>query len=77
MTWFELTMREVKGGAVKGILFDILRKSSSHKICQSIIIGFPICAEIVGVTGDFVMNCDRLNVLWVAGNRSDTILSYA
>lgn len=63
-TWFELTMREVKGGAVTGALFDLLRKYSPG---QTIIVDDSVSAGIVGITGDFAMGLDQPNMLWVAG----------
>lgn len=66
-TWFELTMREMKGGAVTGALFDLLRNHPSNKTGQPLVFKDPISAEIVGVTGDFFMTRDNLNVLWVGG----------
>lgn len=67
MTWFELTMREVKGGAVTGALFDLLRKNSPSQPGSPIIFDTPVSADVVGVTGDFSLNLDKPNVLWVAG----------
>ena len=66
-TWFELTMREVKGGAVTGALFDLLRKVPLTKLGQSISFDIPISVEIVGITGDFFMGHGKLNTLFVAG----------
>ena len=67
VTWFELTMREMKGGAVTGALFDLLRNHPLNEIGQPVVFEGPVSAEIVGVTGDFFMPRDNLNVLWVAG----------
>ncbi|KAL4818806.1 hypothetical protein BDW67DRAFT_155989 [Aspergillus spinulosporus] len=66
MSWFELTMREMKGGAVTGALFDVLRKLPQEpgrlvEIEQSVV------ADIVGVTGDFVLSDKEIDALWVAG----------
>ncbi|KAB8224314.1 hypothetical protein BDV33DRAFT_188289 [Aspergillus novoparasiticus] len=66
-TCFELTMREMKGGAVTGALFDCLRKYRSTQLGQRIVFDTPVVADIVGVTGDFFMDRDRLDALWVAG----------
>lgn len=66
VSWFELTMRKVKGGAVTGALFEILRGSNKDY-------GSPftperaVVAEIVGVTGDFYLSQTEVNALWVAG----------
>jgi ferredoxin-NADP reductase len=66
-TYFELTMREMKGGAVTGALFDRLRKDQSAQPGQHIAFDPPIVANIVGVTGDFFMDHEKLDALWVAG----------
>lgn len=67
VTWFELTMREMKGGAVTGALFDLLRNHPLNKLGQPMVFEDPVSAKIVGVTGDFFMTRHNLNVLWVAG----------
>ena len=54
-SWFELTMREIPGGAVTGALFDVMRRSTEKKA--------PV-VDILGITGDFRPS---LNALWVAG----------
>ncbi|KAL4794743.1 hypothetical protein BDV19DRAFT_389876 [Aspergillus venezuelensis] len=64
--WFELTMREMKGGAVTGALFDILRRSSGT-LGTKINIGEDVVTDIVGVTGDFFLADNDINALWVAG----------
>lgn len=66
VSWFELTMREVKGGSVTGALFDIVRKSkvvygSSSTPNRAVV------ADMVGVTGDFYLGETGVNALWVAG----------
>ncbi|KAJ5088912.1 hypothetical protein N7456_012528 [Penicillium angulare] len=66
INWFELTMREVKGGAVTGALFDLLRQwknsyGSNYKLKKS------VTAEIVGITGDFDVGQTAFDTLWVAG----------
>ncbi|KAJ5666105.1 uncharacterized protein N7477_008553 [Penicillium maclennaniae] len=66
-TWFELTMRKVKGGAVTGALFDLLRQDPSNKIGQPVSFNTPVTADIVGVTGDFCMGQGKLNLLLIAG----------
>lgn len=67
IAWFELTMREMKGGTVTGALFDLLRRNSLVQSSQPIAFESPISVDIVGITGDFSMSRDKLNVLWVAG----------
>lgn len=67
VTCFELTMREMKGGAVTGALFDRLRKDRSDQPGQRIVFDTPVVADVVGVTGDFFMHREKLNALWVAG----------
>ncbi|KAL6238688.1 hypothetical protein BDW75DRAFT_200736 [Aspergillus navahoensis] len=62
LSWFELTVREMKGGAVTGALFDILRRHP-----QELQTGQPVVADIVGFTGDFVLSDKEINALWVAG----------
>ncbi|KAJ5324649.1 hypothetical protein N7476_003249 [Penicillium atrosanguineum] len=64
---FELTMREVIGGAVTGALFDLLRKAHASKIGQPIYFNALVSADIVGITGDFCMGQGKLNILLVAG----------
>lgn len=66
-TWFELTMREVKGGAITGALFDLLRKRNLTKQGQATLFDTPISADIVGITGDFCMGQGKLNLLLIAG----------
>ncbi|KAE8165195.1 hypothetical protein BDV40DRAFT_286423 [Aspergillus tamarii] len=67
ITCFELTMRKMKGGAVTGALFDHLRKYRSAQLGQRIVFDTPVIVDIVGVTGDFFMDRDKLDTLWVAG----------
>lgn len=66
VTWFDLTMREMKGGAVTGALFDVLRHSS-NKWETPITITEDVVCEVVGVTGDFFLGQGNVNMLWVAG----------
>ncbi|GAD93153.1 oxidoreductase, FAD-binding, putative [Paecilomyces variotii No. 5] len=66
VSWFELTMRKMKGGAVTGALFDILRRPSTKQGSLSLSDN-AVHANIVGVTGDFFMPNDKLNVAWIAG----------
>ncbi|KAL4950442.1 hypothetical protein BDW69DRAFT_202133 [Aspergillus filifer] len=65
-TRFELTMREMKGGAVTGALFNILRRAS-RAIGTRIEFGEDVITDIVGVTGDFFLAENDINALWVAG----------
>ncbi|KAL5043910.1 hypothetical protein BDW71DRAFT_187267 [Aspergillus fruticulosus] len=66
VSWFELTMREMKGGAVTGALFGILRRYPQEP-GKGVRIEQPVVADIVGVTGDFVLSEMEINALWVAG----------
>lgn len=66
VTWFELTMREVPGGAVTGALFDILRRSNKP-YGQTVKSEREVTAEVVGITGDFYLGQAGINALWVAG----------
>lgn len=66
-TWFELTMREMKEGAVTGALFNLVRNNPSERPGQPVVFDIPVCADIVGITGDFVMGHDKLDGLWIAG----------
>lgn len=66
--WFELTMREMKGGVVTGALFDVLRKNiPPAKWGRTVPVAQTVVPDIVGVTGDFILGDGDLNVLWVAG----------
>ncbi|CEL01194.1 hypothetical protein ASPCAL00782 [Aspergillus calidoustus] len=69
ISWFELTMREMKGGAVTGALFDILRKQAVGKIGSRVPIDIarPVVVDIVGVSGDFTTGQTQIDALWVAG----------
>lgn len=64
---FGLTMREMKGGAVTGALFDMLRKHSSNELVRLGSFDDPVFADIVGTTGDFSLHHGKVDVLWVAG----------
>ncbi|KAL1863442.1 hypothetical protein Plec18170_000277 [Paecilomyces lecythidis] len=66
ISWFELTMREMKGGAVTGALFNILRQESTKQQSPGIS-GGAVHANIVGITGDFFLTNDKPNVTWIAG----------
>jgi NAD(P)H-flavin reductase len=69
-TWFELTMREMKGGAVTGALFKLLSEQENdnnkleHKFQME---KDNVAAEIVGITGDFYIGQGEVKMLWVAG----------
>lgn len=67
VSWFELTMREMKGGAVTGALFDVFRKHSSNEVGRLVSFDVPVFADIVGTTGDFSLGHSKVNMLWVAG----------
>lgn len=64
---FELTMREMKGGAVTGALFDMLRKHSSNELGRLVVFDVPVLEDIIGTIGDFSLGHGKVNVLWVAG----------
>lgn len=69
-SWFEMTMREMPGGAVTGKLFDALRAHPNNGSWgQKVTFGDEdgIASDVVGVTGDFFLGDDPVNVLWVAG----------
>lgn len=67
VTWFDMTMREMKGGAVTGALFDVLRRHPLNQWERPITINEDVVAEVVGATGDFFLGPDNVNMLWVAG----------
>lgn len=64
---FEMAMREMPGGTVTGALFSLLRKNPSYNPGQWIDVHEEVTAEIVGVTGDFALGENPMNMLWVAG----------
>ncbi|KAJ5897117.1 uncharacterized protein N7473_006516 [Penicillium subrubescens] len=66
-TWFELTMRKMPGGAVTGALFNILEDYSLNQMGHLVKFNGSVSAEIVGITGDFFINSDKLDVSWIAG----------
>lgn len=67
-SWFEMTMREMPSGAVTGKLFDALRSHPDNKAFgQQVTFAEDIASDVVGVTGDFFLGDDPVNVLWVAG----------
>lgn len=68
VTWFDLTMREVKKGAVTGALFNIVRQNSHGKTKKVLnLLEENVYADIVGITGDFNIGNNGLRMLWVAG----------
>ncbi|GFF57997.1 conserved hypothetical protein [Aspergillus udagawae] len=67
VTWFQLTIREKKGGAVTGALFNVLKKIRSNRRGYPVQIEEKIVADIVGVTGDFTLRQKELNLLLIAG----------
>jgi NAD(P)H-flavin reductase len=66
---FDLTVREKKGGAVTGALFDVIRQhSASRQYMHNIDFrALKIDAPVVGITGEFCLPTGDLNLLWVAG----------
>ncbi|KAH8700929.1 putative oxidoreductase [Talaromyces proteolyticus] len=67
-TWIEMTMREVKKGAVTGSLFDIIRENTGNNWGERVQLSAKnIIADIVGVTGDFYLGTNEVRMLWVAG----------
>lgn len=64
---FEMTMREMPGGAVTGALFNILRKYPNYTPGQPIEIQEEVVSEVVGVTGDFSLGQGPVKMLWAAG----------
>jgi NAD(P)H-flavin reductase len=69
ITWFELTMREMKGGTVTGALFDILREQAGGKTGGQVAIDIarPVVVDVVGVSGEFTIGEGKIDALWVAG----------
>ncbi|OJJ65810.1 hypothetical protein ASPBRDRAFT_189745 [Aspergillus brasiliensis CBS 101740] len=67
VTWFELTMREMKGGIVTKALFDVLRMAPSNQWDYPVPMKGNVVTDVVGVTGDFVMGMGEVNVLLIAG----------
>jgi ferredoxin-NADP reductase len=66
--WFDLTMREMKGGAVTGALFKVLQEEQSNRTERYVsLYARKIDPEIVGVTGEFVLGLGYVKMLWVAG----------
>lgn len=66
VSWFEVTMREAKGGAVTGALFDLLR-GSGKGYGSTFTPEKAVVAEIAGVTGDFSLSPTGVNAIWAAG----------
>ncbi|BCR99700.1 putative oxidoreductase, FAD-binding [Aspergillus luchuensis] len=67
VTWFELTMREMKGGVVTTALFNLLRMSPPNRQDYPVSLKGNVVSDIVGVTGDFALNKEEVNLLLVAG----------
>ncbi|GFN20961.1 hypothetical protein AtubIFM55763_006076 [Aspergillus tubingensis] len=67
VAWFEITMREMKGGVVTKALFDVLRLSPPNRWDHPIFLEGDVVTEIVGVTGEFTLNKREVNLLLVAG----------
>jgi NAD(P)H-flavin reductase len=66
--WFELTMREMKGGAITGALFKVLKEYPLNKWGIEVKIdAVKVVPDIVGITGDFYLGEGYVNMLWVAG----------
>jgi len=66
-TWFEITMREMKGGAVTGALFSALRGQPHLTREDQLRLTHPIPSNVVGVTGDFCLTQSIIKTLWIAG----------
>lgn len=67
VTYFEMTMREMQGGAVTGALFDVLRQHPKNVWGQRIQLDGTVVSDVVGVTGDFALGAGLINALFVAG----------
>lgn len=67
VTWFELTMRRMPRGAVTGALFNLLKNHPSNQLGHRVQFDGSICAEVVGITGDFFMGSGKVNASWIAG----------
>lgn len=70
-SWFEMTMREAKKGAVTGALFRAIEGNTHNNWEKTVRIDSTkdVIAEIVGVTGDFHLGTheNEIRMLWVAG----------
>ena len=67
VTYFEMTMREMKGGAVTGALFNLLSSAEANTWGSRVEIPGLHVADVVGVTGDFILTQNNVRTLWVAG----------
>ncbi|GKZ97367.1 hypothetical protein AnigIFM59636_000750 [Aspergillus niger] len=67
VTWFELTMREMKGGIVTTALFNLLRMSPPNRRDYPVSLKGNVVSDIIGVTGDFALNKEEVNLLLIAG----------
>lgn len=70
-TWFEMTMREAKNGAVTSALFRAIDGNTHNNREKTVRIdnAKDVIAEIVGVIGDFHLGTHEkeIRMLWVAG----------
>ncbi|GLA03050.1 hypothetical protein AnigIFM60653_002646 [Aspergillus niger] len=67
VAWFELTMREMKGGVVTTALFNLLRMSPPNRRDYPVSLKGNVVSDIIGVTGDFALNKEEVNLLLIAG----------
>jgi NAD(P)H-flavin reductase len=65
--WFEMTMREMKGGAVTGALFDLVRHHPRRKLGELVQVNSNVVAGVIGVAGDFFIKPGSVKLLFVAG----------
>lgn len=69
ISWFDLTMREKKGGIVTTALFNVIRKYAELQGTEADINlrGLEIDTPVAGITGEFDLPDGALNILLVAG----------
>lgn len=67
VTYFEMTMREMQGGAVTGALFDVLRQHPNNIWGKRLQLDGKVVSDVIGVTGDFALRTGSINALFVAG----------
>lgn len=67
VTCFEMTMREMEGGAVTGALFNVLRKHPNNIWGKRFQLDGNVVSDVVGVAGDFALGPGSINALFVAG----------
>ena len=65
--WFEMTMREMRGGAVTGALFDLVRHHPRGKLGELVQVDSDVVTGVIGVTGDFFIKSGPVRLLLVAG----------